>query len=145
MMRASAFLLAALLCGCETGEPLPPFDVTSAFHPPAPFAIPGTGYMVGTPDFANAHFATTTEVALRSGQEDEDPVVAILPKDTPVVLAGVTGSECVCVKVATPEGVGWLYTRYIALRGVAPPIDPETVSHPAMEGSAGSAPSEKRG
>ena len=145
MIRASAFLLAVLLCGCETGEPLPPFDVTSAFHPPAPFAIPGTGLMVGTPDFANAHFATIAEIGLRLGQDEESEVIATVPEGTPVVLAGVTGSECLCEKIATPLGVGWVNTRFVGMRSFAPPIDPEGVSDPAMEGSAGSSPSGRPG
>ena len=138
MIRYSAFLLAAVLCACETGEPLPPFDVTSAFHPPAPFAIPGTTIMVPTPNFANANFMTMAEVGLRSGQDEESPVTTVVPEGTPVVLAGVTGSECLCEKIATPLGVGWVNTRYVGLRPYAPPIDGGGVLNPAMAGSAGS-------
>lgn len=137
MIRTCALLLAALLCACETGEPLPPFDVTSAFRPPAPFAIPGTGIMVPAPDFTRANFVTTAEVGLRSGQEEEEPVIAVLPEGTPVVLAGTTGSECLCEKIATPFGVGWVNTRYVGLRPFAPPPDPEVAVNPAMSGSAG--------
>jgi hypothetical protein len=116
MIRASAFLLAAVLCGCELHEQVPPFDVTTQFERPAPFEIPFTGIMVPTPDFASAKFETIAEVALRASEEDESRVVAVVPEHTPVVLAGTTGGECVCVRVATPQGVGWLYTRYIDVR-----------------------------
>ena len=67
-----------------------------------------------------AKFQTVAEVALRSGQDDDSGVVAMLPKGTPVVPVGWVGSECVCWKVDTPQGTGWLYTRYIDLRA---PVD----------------------
>lgn len=120
MIRRSAFLLVAALCGCEFHSTMPPFEVTSQFTRPAPFEIPYTGIMVPAPDFANAKFETIAEVALRSSQEDESRVVAMLPEHTPVVLAGTTGGECTCVRVATPEGVGWLYSQSIDLRPFAP-------------------------
>ena len=107
MIRRSAFLSAVLLCAC-TPEALPPFDVTSQFRPPAPFEVPFTGLMVPTPDFANATFETSTEVALRSGEDYESSVVTTLPEGTPVVPAGTTGGECMCTRVATPLGIGWL-------------------------------------
>ena len=119
MIRASAFLLAAVLCGCELHETVPPFDVTSQFERPAPFEVPFTGIMVPTPDFANAKFETTAEVALRASEEDESRVVAMVPEGTPVVLAGTTGGECNCVRIATPQGVGWVYSRSIDLRPYA--------------------------
>ena len=115
MTRGSAFLLAAVLCGCVS-EQVPPFAVASQFERPAPFEIPFTGVMVPTPDFANAKFETIAEVALRASEEDESRVVATLPEGTPVVLAGTTGGECNCVRVATPQGVGWLYSNYIDRR-----------------------------
>jgi hypothetical protein len=118
MIRASAFVVAAVLCGCGT-EPIPPFDVTSQFIPPAPFEVPFTGIMASTPDFANAKFETLAEVSLRASEEDESRIVATVPEHTPVVLAGTTGGECVCVRVATPQGVGWVYTRYIDMRSFA--------------------------
>ena len=77
--------------------------------------IPYTDLVIPAPDFSTAPFVTTAEVNLRSGLEDETEVVAVLPEGTPVVPVGI-GSECVCWKVASPQGVGWLYTRYIAGR-----------------------------
>lgn len=107
MIRRSAFLSAVLLCAC-TPEALPPIDVTTPFIPPAPFEVPFTGVMVPTPDFAAALFETNTEIALRSGEDYESSVVATLPEGTPVVPAGTTGGECMCTRVATPLGTGWL-------------------------------------
>jgi hypothetical protein len=118
MIRASAFLVAALLCGCGT-EPIPPLDVTSPFIRPAPFEVPFTGIMSSTPDFANAKFETLAEVSLRASEEDESHVIATVPEGTPVVLAGTTGGECVCLRVATPQGVGWVYSRYVGMRSFA--------------------------
>lgn len=118
MIKRSAFLLIAFLCGCGT-EPIPPIDVVTPFHPPAPFEVPFTGLMVPTPDFSAAKFVTRAEVALRSGEDDESSIVATLPEGTPVVFAGNSGGECMCSRVATPAGVGWLYDRYIELRPFA--------------------------
>jgi hypothetical protein len=118
MIRGSAFLLAAVLCGCVS-EQVPPFDVTSQFQQPAPFEIPFTGIMVPTPDFAHAKFETIAEVALRSSEEDESRVIAHLPEHTPVVLAGTTGGHCGCLRVATPLGTGWLYENYVEIRPFA--------------------------
>jgi hypothetical protein len=119
MTRGSAFLLAAILCGCELHEQVPPFEVAAQFTRPAPFELPYTGIMIPTPDFANAKFETISEVALRASEEDESRVVAVVPEGTPVVLAGTTGGECNCVRVATPQGVGWVYARSIDLRPFA--------------------------
>ena len=45
---------------------------------------------------------------------EESPVVAPLAKGTVVTPIGQSGSHCnSCVRVDTPEGVGWLYTRYV--------------------------------
>ena len=118
MTRGSAFLLAAVLCGCVS-EQVPPIDVSTQFIQPAPFEVPFTGVMVPTPDFAHAKFETIAEVALRASQEDESRVIAVVPEGTPVVLAGTTGGECHCVRVATPQGVGWVYARMIDLRPFA--------------------------
>jgi uncharacterized protein YraI len=65
--------------------------------------------------FPHSEFVTITDVALRSGQEDESSIVAHLPKGTVVVPIGQMGSECnACWRVNTPEGIGWVYTRYLA-------------------------------
>jgi uncharacterized protein YraI len=78
------------------------------------------GCAIMQPDMTTAKFQTVAEVALRSGQDDESSVVAMLPKGTPVAPVGWVGAECVCWKVDTPQGTGWLYQRYIDLRA---PID----------------------
>jgi len=63
-----------------------------------------------------AEFFTNADVELRSGQGEEATVVAMLPRGTPVVPAGWVGSECrSCWKVETPQGKGWVYTRFLDL------------------------------
>jgi len=119
MIRYSAFLLAALLGGCYYFELPPPVDVTTPFRPPAPYEVPYTGMVIGGPDFAQAPFETVTETELRSGEEYESSVVAVLPEGTPVVTVGTTGGECMCTRVATPLGVGWISNRYFQHRQFA--------------------------
>jgi hypothetical protein len=43
-------------------------------------------------------------------------VTAVLPKGTPVERLGTLSSSCECYLVSTPEGVGWVYTRYLQLQ-----------------------------
>jgi uncharacterized protein YraI len=65
--------------------------------------------------FPHAQFVTITDVALRSGQDDESSIVAHVPKGTTVVPMGPVGSETHATwRVNTPEGIGWVYTRYLA-------------------------------
>jgi len=65
--------------------------------------------------FPHSHFVTVADIDLRSGQEDESSVVAHLAKGTVVTPVGQTGSECnSCWRVETPQGIGWVYTRYLA-------------------------------
>jgi hypothetical protein len=71
--------------------------------------------------FPHSQFVTVADVNLRSGQDDESSVVARLPKGTVVTPIGQSGSECsACWRVDTPQGVGWLYTAYLAS---LPPAD----------------------
>ena len=71
--------------------------------------------------FPHSQLVTIADVDLLSGQDDESPVVARLAKGTVVTPIGQSGSHCnSCVRVDTPEGVGWLYTRYVA---TLPPVD----------------------
>jgi uncharacterized protein YraI len=100
MIRRYALVLGLILAACKQ---TPTID------------IPLTGIVLPEPDFANAHFVTTAEVNLRSGMEDETSVVAVLPAGTPLVKV-IVGSECTCWKVAAPQGTGWLYRSYIAMR-----------------------------
>jgi hypothetical protein len=65
--------------------------------------------------FPHSSFVTITDVDLLDGQEHDSGVIARLPKGTVVNPIGQSGSHCnSCMRVATPEGVGWLYTRYMA-------------------------------
>jgi len=71
--------------------------------------------------FPHSQFVTVADVDLRSGQDDESSIVARLPKGTIVTPIGQSGSECnACWRVDTPQGVGWLFTRYLAS---LPPVD----------------------
>jgi hypothetical protein len=64
--------------------------------------------------FPHSQLVTIADVDLLSGQDEESPVVARLAKGTVVTPIGQSGSQCnSCVRVDTPEGVGWLYTRYV--------------------------------
>jgi hypothetical protein len=64
--------------------------------------------------FPHSQLVTIADVDLLSGQDDESAVVARLAKGTVVTPIGQSGSHCnSCVRVDTPEGVGWLYTRYV--------------------------------
>lgn len=74
-------------------------------------------FLAGCGPAPNAQFFTTTDVALRSGQDDESSIIAYLPRGTLVVPDGRVGSECAsCWKVVTPEGTGWVYTNYLEMR-----------------------------
>jgi hypothetical protein len=65
--------------------------------------------------FPHSQFVTIADVDLRSGQDDESSIVAHLPKGTIVTPIGQVGSECpACWRVDTPQGIGWLYTGYLA-------------------------------
>ena len=61
-----------------------------------------------------AHFYTTQEVGLRSGQGEEASIIAFLPKDTPVQPTGMVDSHSIASwRVDTPMGTGWVYTKYL--------------------------------
>jgi hypothetical protein len=65
--------------------------------------------------FPHSQFVTIADVNLRSGQDDESSVVARLPKGTIVSPIGQSGSECnECWRVSTPQGIGWVYTYFLA-------------------------------
>ena len=100
MIRRYAPLAALLLAGCLQQHRVD---------------IPYTSIVIPEPDYPNTRFITTAEVNLRKGLEDETGVVAVLPEGTPVEPI-LVGSECNCWKVATPNGVGWLYKSYIKVR-----------------------------
>jgi hypothetical protein len=71
--------------------------------------------------FPHSQFVTVADVDLRSGQHDDSSVIARLPKGTVVTPIGQMGSECSsCWRVDSPQGVGWLYTYYLAS---LPPAD----------------------
>ncbi|HZT89798.1 MAG TPA: hypothetical protein VFA12_17650 [Stellaceae bacterium] len=88
-----------------------------------------TGCEAGPP----GEFATNQQVTLRRWQAEDSPVVAVLPRGTPVVPVGPVSADCMCWKVSTYAGTGWLYLRYIdgpgpgvpPGSGVIPPATPE--------------------
>jgi hypothetical protein len=64
--------------------------------------------------FPHSQLVTIADVDLHDGQDEESPIVARLAKGTVVTPIGQSGSHCnSCVRVDTPDGVGWLYTRYV--------------------------------
>src|ERR1700722_18195775 len=63
---------------------------------------------------SNSHFVTNMEgVQLHSALNEDGPIPALLPKDTPVERLGTVSSSCECWLVSSPAGVGWVYTRYL--------------------------------
>ena len=70
----------------------------------------------GCVDYAKSEFTTNTDVALRFTQADDSAITARVPRGTPVERLGWVGAECACWLVSTPEGIGWVYTRYLDLR-----------------------------
>jgi hypothetical protein len=77
--------------------------------------IAGGFPLAGCFDYQNSEFTTNQDVALRAGQADDARVTATVPRGTPVERLGWVGGECECWLVATPNGVGWVYTRYLEL------------------------------
>lgn len=72
--------------------------------------------------FPHSQFVAITDIELRSGQDDESSIIGHVPKGTIVVPIGQMGSENNATwRVNTPEGIGWVYTRYLA--SLPPPPD----------------------
>ncbi|HZK91224.1 MAG TPA: hypothetical protein VFC56_13850 [Stellaceae bacterium] len=69
----------------------------------------------GCVNYANSEFATNQDVDLRFGQADDSSITAHVPRGTPVERLGWVGGECECWLVTTPNGTGWVYTRYLDL------------------------------
>ena len=58
-------------------------------------------------------FTTNAQVALRAWDTDDAPITAVVPKGTPVSRLGwVSGRSWL---VSTPNGNGFVYTRYLDL------------------------------
>jgi hypothetical protein len=65
----------------------------------------------------NSRFTTIMDgVELHSVFSENGPVSAVLPRGTPVERIGAVSSSCECWLVSTPEGTGWVYTRYLQLQ-----------------------------
>lgn len=76
----------------------------------------------GCVDYANSEFATNQAVALHLTQAEGSPVTARVPRGTPVERLGWVGDQCECWLVSTPDGVGWVYTRYLDLHLADSPL-----------------------
>jgi len=84
--------------------------------PVARFLVGVAGLLLaGCVSYDKSEFATNADVALRAGQADDAPITATVPRGTPVERLGWVGGECQCWLVATPNGIGWIYTRYLEL------------------------------
>jgi hypothetical protein len=69
----------------------------------------------GCVNYANSEFTTNQDVALRLTQADDSAITARVPRGTPVERLDWVGGECTCWLVATPNGIGWIYTYYLDL------------------------------
>ena len=73
--------------------------------------------LAGCGPASNSRLVTNIDGVQLHGMLDENgPVVAVLPKGTPVERLGTISSSCECYLVSTPEGTGWVYTRYLELQ-----------------------------
>jgi hypothetical protein len=66
-------------------------------------------------NYESSEFTTNQDVVLRASQADDARITARVPKGTPVERLGWVGGECVCWLVATPYGIGFVYTRFLDL------------------------------
>lgn len=66
---------------------------------------------------------TTSSLNLRSGPSTGYPVIAVLPKNTQVLVTGysVTSGAYVFIPVSTSYGDGWVASEYVTLVGTATP------------------------
>jgi hypothetical protein len=65
--------------------------------------------------FPHSQFVTIADVDLRSGQDAESSIVGHVAKGTIVTPIGQMGSEANSTwRVDTPQGIGWVFTRYLA-------------------------------
>ena len=76
----------------------------------------------GCVNYANSEFMTNQDVALRLTQADDSAITARVPRGTPVKRLGWVGSECECWLVSTPNGIGWVHTRYLDLHLADSPL-----------------------
>jgi hypothetical protein len=65
----------------------------------------------------NPQFFVVDDTPLRSGEDDEASVVAIVPRGTLVEPEGEFSKEAQLeMKVSTPQGNGWVYSRFVRMR-----------------------------
>lgn len=113
--------VAGLLAACANGPEEQAYNVP----PPAPagsHVVPpeysGSSspeqLSVTTPGYSSqiGGFATTADLHLRAGPGVGAPVVATLPRGTPVQRNGMVEGNWWGVR--TPDGTGWVYSRYLA-------------------------------
>ncbi|MBV8776622.1 MAG: hypothetical protein JO032_19265 [Alphaproteobacteria bacterium] len=67
-------------------------------------------------------FTTNQDVVLRMTQADDSAITARVPRGTVVQRWGWVGSECECWLVTTPQGTGFVYTRYLDMHLADSPL-----------------------
>lgn len=67
-------------------------------------------------DSHQVQFYTSTNVALRASESEDSATVAMLPPGMSVVPLGRTGGHCMCWRVETPRGTGWVEESLISIR-----------------------------
>jgi hypothetical protein len=85
-------------------------------------AIAGALLLGGCVNYATSEFTTNADVALHLSQADDSSITARVPRGTPVERLGWVGGECECWLVSTPNGIGWVYTRYLDLHLADSPL-----------------------
>jgi hypothetical protein len=81
--------------------------------------------LAGCIDPGVSQFTTNQEVALRMGQADDSAITARVPRGTPVQRLNWVGAECECWLVRAPEGIGFIYTRYLDMHMSDSPLNEE--------------------
>jgi len=73
---------------------------------------------------------TTSSLNLRSGPSTGYPVIAVLPKNTQVLVTGysVSSGAYVFIPVSTSYGDGWVASEYVTLVGTATPTRTSTTT-----------------
>src|SRR5690606_15760767 len=76
---------------------------------------------------------TTSSLNLRSGPSTGYPVIAVLPKNTQVLVTGysVNSGAYVFIPVSTSYGDGWVASEYVTLVGTATPTRTSTTTSTA--------------
>jgi Bacterial SH3 domain len=101
--------VAGLLAACAN-QPSTAYNAPSAMRYPPPQYSGSTGPEARAP--LPGSFRTTADLHLRAGPGDGAPIVATLRRGTPVRRNGMVEGNW--WGVASPDGQGWVYDRYLA-------------------------------